>query len=82
MTVTSMVRGHKIIFDGDRWFYADTGEPVNGNERPCAHCGRMPTPEGHDACCRHMPGVISACCGHGADKAYAILDSEEPLCSQ
>ena len=71
MTAKSHKRGHEIIYNGDQWQYSDTGEPAE-EERPCKRCGRMPTPEGHDACLGKLPGVGAACCGHGVDDAYAI----------
>ncbi len=66
MTATSTSRGHPIRYDWSlkAWVYTDTGEPEN-DSRPCAHCGRAPTPEGHDACLGTIPGTKSACCGHG-----------------
>ena len=57
--------------DGD-WTYDDTGEPVGKGDRPCARCGRPPTPEGYDACLGHVPGAISACCGHGVQESYVM----------
>lgn len=43
---------------------------------PCAHCGRAPTPEGHDACLGALPGVTAACCGHGVvgGHGYILFD--------
>lgn len=36
----------------------------------CAHCGKPPTPEGHDGCLGTLPEqvVMNACCGHGNDR--------------
>jgi hypothetical protein len=76
MTVTSYKRGHPIEWDGSQWVYSDTKEPIKDNERPCARCGRMPTPEGHDACLGHIKGAKAACCGHGVEDPY-ILNEEE-----
>lgn len=33
----------------------------------------MPTKEGYDACIGYVEGVKSACCGHGIEKSYTIL---------
>lgn len=65
-------RGHPIRYDEDRdaWIWADTGRPVEEEPRPCPRCGRMPTPEGHDACLGRIPGATSACCGHGVEAGY------------
>ncbi|MFI2810181.1 hypothetical protein [Microbulbifer sp. JSM ZJ756] len=67
MNTTSNWRGHPITWDytGERWIYADTSEPTLGNRRPCGHCGKPDTPEGHDGCLGSLPGVMNACCGHG-----------------
>lgn len=48
--------------------------------RGCAECGLLPTPEGHDACIANLPGILSACCGHGdRDREYRFTaeDIEE-----
>lgn len=58
-------RGHPIEFTHKKWRYSDNKKPIQNNERPCTRCGRMPTPEGYDACLGHLKGVTSACCGHG-----------------
>lgn len=81
MTVISYKRGYEIEWDGKQWIYSDTKEPIKYipyDDRPCARCGRMPTPEGHDACLGHIDGVKSACCGHGVTKPF-ILYEDEPL---
>jgi hypothetical protein len=66
MVARSYERGHEIIYK-DGWVYADTGEPIKA--RPCIRCKRMPV-DGHDACLGHIPGVSSACCGHGVEPGY------------
>jgi hypothetical protein len=49
--ITAYARGHRVKYDGGtkKWVYVDTGEDAS-RERPCIHCGRMPTSEGYDAC--------------------------------
>jgi len=47
-----------------KWVYSDTQEDLE-KIRPCKRCGKHPTKEGHDACLGKIPGVMSACCGHG-----------------
>lgn len=37
--------------------------------RICGHCER-PCGDGPDPCLGHLPGVISACCGHGVTPPY------------
>lgn len=72
MTATAHSRGHPIHWDGNAWVYED-GSPLLP-ERPCARCGRPPTPEGHDHCLGILPGVTSACCGHGVADPILLLD--------
>lgn len=76
---TSYVRGHKIYWKDGRWFYADDDSPYwldrfgkKRVERPCKRCGRMPTPEGYDACKGYIPGMSSVCCGHGVEEALMV----------
>lgn len=46
------------------------------NSWPCAKCGATgPTSEGHDPCLANLPGVIHACCGHGVDEGYLMLEN-------
>jgi len=67
---TGYSRGHKLISrDTGEWFYADDGS-VYDDSRPCARCGRRPTPEEYDACLGHIPGAGSACCGHGVGEGW------------
>lgn len=70
--VTAHSRGHKIICKDDKWFYADNETPIESEERPCARCGKMPTPEGYDACLGKIDGAVSACCGHGVEEPYMV----------
>lgn len=78
MTVRSRWRGHAIEHPG--WIYSNTGEPVEGTQRPCGHCQRPPTANDHDACLGTLPGVANACCGHGvSENAYVQLDDGSVL---
>jgi len=70
MAATAHERGWPIEFRSGAWVYRDTGRPITGT-RVCRRCGRPPTPEGHDACLGVVPGVASACCGHGAEPPFA-----------
>lgn len=72
----SRTNGNDIVYDeeNDMWFYED-GSPAEGPDgkeipRPCPCCGKLPTPEGHDACLGELPGVKFACCGHGTRRGY------------
>lgn len=79
MTAKSKSRGHEITYDEDLdiWTWDDDGQPLD-NERPCARCARPPTPEGHDACVGSIPGVSSACCGHGVESPAVFLEEQSP----
>jgi len=71
MTARSATRGHKIVYRDGAWLYASNGMAVNHDDTPCTRCGRDPV-DGHDACLGTLPGVTSACCGHG-DVAVAHI---------
>ena len=63
------------------WRYVDdlTKTPQDddntGVERPCTACHRLSEPNGPDVCLGWLPGVTSACCGHGVEKPSVMLDS-------
>lgn len=71
--IKSYSRGHEVYYDGGRWRYSDTNE-IYDDSRPCKRCGKYPTKEGYDACTGYIKGVTSACCGHGAEEAYVMMD--------
>lgn len=59
------------------WVYEDTGERLpatGGKTRPCKKCGKLfPLGEGEvDPCLGVLPGVDSACCGHGHNESAYI----------
>ncbi len=65
------LRGHAIICIDGEWLYKDTMTPTVGDDRPCGHCGKQRTAEGHDGCLGAIPGAMNACCGHGeSEEAY------------
>jgi len=72
--ITSLSRGNITIFKNGIWVYED-GTPAD-IDRPCKKCGKMPTPEGYDACLGYVEGVSSVCCGHGVEEGYVIMNSE------
>jgi len=74
--ITGYSRGYPIVYLNGRWVYADNGIPIEQEERPCARCGKIPTKEGHDACLGTLPGVVSACCGHGVEEPYTVYEGE------
>jgi len=72
MSARAFKRGHMIAFLS-QWVYSDNKTPIS-TERPCIRCGMMPTTEGYDACLGYIPGVTSACCGHGVEKPIRISE--------
>ena len=71
--VSSYSRGHLIIYEGDKWLYADTKE-IYDDSRPCKKCEEYPTKEGYDACIGYIKGAKFACCGHGAIEPYVLKE--------
>ena len=74
--VISYSRGWEIYYDGDNWRYKDDDTLVSENIRPCKRCGRLPTPEGYDACLGKIEGAVSACCGHGIEEPFIIWEDK------
>ena len=64
-----------------KYVYTDTGEDIC-TPRPCPKCGNLPTPEGHDPCLGHLPGVRAACCGHGVEPPYIFTDDGRYISGQ
>ena len=66
--------GHLVIAadqtdEPDR--YADTNEPVEvPSTRACPKCGQLQNTDGCDPCIGFLPGVRSACCGHGVQRGF------------
>jgi hypothetical protein len=62
------MRGHDVVYVDGEWLMADTMKKTAEvwDKLPCGHCGKENTPEGHDGCVGTLPGVMNACCGHGA----------------
>lgn len=82
--VPDLHRGNRMHFANGIWKYARDGVEVSQEpSRACGHCGRENDEAGHDGCIGFVPGVVSACCGHGAStrdtatesKAWVILES-------
>lgn len=78
MSAMSHWRGNKIYYDYtiNEWRYKEDGSLVKEVDKPCGHCGRKRTPEGHDWCLGALPGVVNACCGHGnPSEAYIQFEN-------
>jgi len=76
MVASTYIFGHKAIWNEktQRYHWADTGEAVTYDSRPCFYCGMYPTKEGFDPCLGLLSGVIAACCGHGVMDGYIIYN--------
>lgn len=76
MSARSFSRGWPLVCVEGQWVYEDNGQPINEN-RPCCRCGQPPTADGHDDCVGHIPGVTSACCGHGVEAEYSVNERNQ-----
>ena len=76
MTAKSFSRGWPIIYFKNKWVYKDDMKPLD-EHRPCRRCERPPTKDGHDACLGEIPGITSACCGHGVEEPFVIKADKE-----
>lgn len=68
--------GNKIIWDDkDAVFkYKDGTSTTKEKIKPCPVCGEHQI-DGCDPCLGKLPGVISACCGHGVKPGYVIFEN-------
>ena len=73
-TDMNYVRGWPVFNVGGRWVYADGEAYSESSERPCKRCGQPATGEGYDHCLGHVPGAVSACCGHGVTEPICIME--------
>ena len=73
---TGYSHGRPVVFNevAGKWLYMDTLEPSDENPRACPWCGGLPLEGDEDACLGHIPGVTSACCGHGVERACLMFD--------
>ena len=70
-------RGWPVLeFGSDGAIWGDNGEPFS-ESRECRYCGVAPDESGHDPCIASLPGVVSACCGHGLDPAEISREEAE-----
>lgn len=77
MTAHGHIRGHHVTHDPTLGWVDDRG--THGDDlmtQSCAACGLHPTPEGHDGCLGELPGVESACCGHGGRQNATLYVSD------
>lgn len=80
------VHGHKVYpgrkADGElSYFFYDTGEVCNNDTEevpPCPYCRKpfiMDESGLIDPCLGKLPGVLSACCGHGVTNGFISFKS-------
>ena len=81
-----IIRGHKVVWYGKGWVYADTGTMIKsdtqeGELRNCAHCGASYNYGEPDPCIGYVPGCKAACCGHGyyPDFAYVLTNEHQRI---
>jgi len=80
-----LYRGHPIEkTNKNGWVFIDTQIPVKDwKNRPCGHCDKPNTIEGHDGCLGTLPNVMNACCGHGVvSSTYVQFDLQNVLRGQ
>lgn len=75
VATAGLVRGRATHWDDDlsAHVFAATGQPVpafGGEEPACQFCGLTAEPNGPDPCLGEIPGVASACCGHGVHEGW------------
>jgi hypothetical protein len=57
----------------------DTDQSVYEFPRPCKFCNKPNIEDGnqsYDACLGKLPGVVAACCGHGATEGYILFEND------
>ncbi|WP_426040754.1 hypothetical protein [Brevundimonas sp. TWP2-3-4b1] len=60
------------------WRYLDTQELVADSPgRACAACNQFRTSDGMDPCLGKLPGVWSACCGHGFPEVAFVVFNDD-----
>jgi hypothetical protein len=76
-------RGHPFYLENDKISKLQNGEKGELLEGklslcdinvPCAKCGSI-SENGHDYCLKNLPGVKSACCGHGVHDGYITFEN-------
>lgn len=72
---------HKVIMQTpDHWDGISTGSRAEKRLKPtckraCAACGLKRGANGVDPCLGILPGVLSACCGHGTHNGYIAFEN-------
>ena len=66
--VRAYINGHECVFKNGAW-------QLPANVEKCPRCGRMNKMNTPDGCIGLLPGVVSACCGHGVEEGYIIFEN-------
>ena len=74
MTARGIIRGHDAYYDAtaSQWCYTGTNQPVDRTTVNCPQCDAACGNNAPDPCIGTIPGVTSACCGHGRHDGYII----------
>ncbi len=71
MTITTWHNGNPVKFINGKWIHGDGSDGYK--YKPCPACGKLPHEDGRDACLQKIPGVSSACCGHGVEGLEVVV---------
>jgi hypothetical protein len=73
--------GVPVVYERGEWRWEDDGQPVSDfpHSHRCENCGLLPGPDGEDGCLGHLPGVITACCGHGKFPGYIVFENRTKI---
>lgn len=71
MAVKTWHNGNEVFYINEKWVHTDGSDGYN--YKPCPVCGKLPHDDGRDACLQKIPGVTSACCGHGIEGLAVVV---------
>ena len=66
--VKAYINGHDCAFENGAW-------QLPANVETCPRCGCTNKQDNPDGCLGLLPGVVSACCGHGVEEGYIIFEN-------
>jgi len=75
MVAKAHMRGHRVFFVDEEWRYCNG--TIANEDTLCFKCKNPPTQGGYDDCLGYIPGAISACCGHGVEEPYIVLQEDK-----
>lgn len=76
--ITSCSKGNQIYYeDSAGWHYVFNNEPISNIDcLVCPRCQKISGVNEPDICLGHIPGIKSACCGHGVEEGFKIVHQE------